>query len=122
MADFLGSFSQMVFFHGCAFEFPISDKNRRLHVIVDGISLDSNTTNAGLPQESVLSPILCLLYLHDLLALTCPIHTYADDSTLHAGFNLLQAAEFSPDILVKINYRVNELNSEPGRIPGLRIQ
>ena len=40
--------------------------------------------NSGIPQCSVLSLTLFLLFINDLLNLTqCPIHSYADDTTLH---------------------------------------
>nr|CAH7760132.1 unnamed protein product [Callosobruchus chinensis] len=42
--------------------------------------------NAGVPQGSALTPILFLLHINDLLSSTTnPIHSFADDSTLHAG-------------------------------------
>nr|CAH7763675.1 unnamed protein product [Callosobruchus chinensis] len=45
-----------------------------------------SSINAGLPQGSVLAPTLLLLYINDLLSSTTnPIHSFADDSTLHAG-------------------------------------
>ena len=43
--------------------------------------------NSGVPQGSVLSPTLFLLFINDLLSVTSsPIHSYADDSTLHYSF------------------------------------
>ena len=42
------------------------------------------TINSGVPQDSVLSPTLFLLFIIDLLNLTyCPIYSYADDTTFH---------------------------------------
>ena len=40
--------------------------------------------NSGVPQGSVSSPTLFLLFINDLLNLTqSPIHSYDDDTTLH---------------------------------------
>ena len=53
--------------------------NRRISVVVDGHSSNFH------PINSVLAPTLFLLYIDDLLsATTNPIHSYADDSTLHS--------------------------------------
>lgn len=54
-----------------------------------GIFPDSNkyTINAGVPQGSMLSPTLFLMFIDNLLKITInPIHSFADDSTLHASF------------------------------------
>ena len=57
---------------------------RSIKVVVDGISYSSFHTNAGVPQGSVISPTLFLIYINDLLNLPSnPVHCYADDSTLH---------------------------------------
>jgi len=56
-------------------------------VVLDGCTSDRLVINAGVPQGSVLSPILFLIYINDLLATTCnPIHGFADDSTLHHSY------------------------------------
>lgn len=61
--------------------------NRSISVVVDGQSSDLHCINAGVPQGSVLAPTLFLLHINDLLSCTAnPIHSYADDSTLHSNF------------------------------------
>nr|CAH7747143.1 unnamed protein product [Callosobruchus chinensis] len=59
---------------------------RKITVVVDGFSSSFHNINAGVPQGSVLAPTLFLLHTNDLLSSTTnPIHSFADDSTLHAG-------------------------------------
>ena len=58
--------------------------DRSIAVVVDGHCSSPKPINCGVPQGSVLSPTLFLLFINDLLSLTqCSIHSYADDSTLH---------------------------------------
>nr|CAH7724573.1 unnamed protein product [Callosobruchus chinensis] len=58
----------------------------KITVVVDGFSSSFHNIKAGVPQTSVLAPILFLLHINDLLSSTTnPIHSFADDSTLHAG-------------------------------------
>ncbi len=55
-----------------------------ISAVVDGYYSKPKSMNSGIPQGSVLSPTLFLLFIIDLLSITeCPIHSYADDSTLH---------------------------------------
>ncbi|MCP4266355.1 MAG: hypothetical protein GY777_12405, partial [Candidatus Brocadiaceae bacterium] len=52
--------------------------------VVDSHCSSAKTINSGVPQGSVLSPTFFLLFINDLLnQTTCPIHSYADDTTLH---------------------------------------
>ena len=58
--------------------------NRSIATVVDGhCSSPKPNINSGVPQGSVLSPTLFLLFINDLNLTHSPIHSYADDSTLH---------------------------------------
>ena len=59
--------------------------NRRLRVVLDGKSSQEYPVNVGVPQGSILGPILFLLYINDLPDdAICDIATYADDATLYS--------------------------------------
>ncbi|KAL7646845.1 UNVERIFIED_CONTAM: hypothetical protein RMT77_002101 [Armadillidium vulgare] len=61
---------------------------RSIAAVVDGHRSSFKSINSGVPQGSVLSPTLFLLFINDLLSVTSsPIHSYADDSTLHYSFH-----------------------------------
>ncbi len=54
-----------------------------ISAVVDGHCSSPKPINSGVPQGSVLSPTLFLLFNNDLSVTNHPIHSYADDSTLH---------------------------------------
>ena len=59
--------------------------NRQLRVVLDGKSSQEYPVNAGVPQGSIFSPTLFLLYINDLPDdVTCNINIYADDTTLYS--------------------------------------
>jgi hypothetical protein len=52
--------------------------------------LELKKIQAGVPHESVLGPVLYLLYINDLPeTLNCMIATFADDTTIMATGNTL---------------------------------
>ena len=54
-------------------------------VWIDHVMSDLLKCEVGVPQGSILGPLLFMLYVNDLpFILTCNIDQYADDSTLHA--------------------------------------
>jgi len=61
---------------------------RSLAVRIDGCLSKYHDINAGVPQGSVLSPILFLLFINDLFStIPCAINSYADDTYLHTSFS-----------------------------------
>ena len=58
--------------------------NRFISVVVDGATSASFQISSGVPQGSVLSPTLFLLFINDLPHASSPdVHSFVDDSTLH---------------------------------------
>ena len=60
--------------------------NRWLRVVLDGKSSQEYPVNAGVPQGSILSPTLFLVYINDHPDdVICNIAIYADDTTLYSN-------------------------------------
>ena len=56
---------------------------RKQKVILDGCCSDVSYVEAGVPQGSILGPLLFLVYVNDLVTdLECYPHLFADDTTL----------------------------------------
>ena len=61
-----------------------ADRLYLFNVVVDGTTSASFPASSGVPQGSVLSPTLFLLFMNNFLhASASDVHSFADDSTLH---------------------------------------
>ena len=77
--------------------------SRRLQLVLDGKCSQEYPLNAGVPQGSILGPILFLLYINQLPeGVICNVAIYADDTTLFSNFDqasdLRQQLELAPEL------------------------
>jgi len=76
-------------------------ENRSQRVKFNGVLSESIDVNFGVPQGSVLGPLLFLLYINDItemMTADCSIRLFADDALIYATGSSRQ----------KINERLNE--------------
>ena len=58
--------------------------NRTQEVVVNGSKSERGMVKSGVPQGTVLGPLLFLIYINDIESqITSSIHLFADDSSLH---------------------------------------
>ena len=61
--------------------------NRKIWVILNGAKSNWFNVNAGVPQGSILGPLLFLIYADDLVEdLECDIHLYADNAVIMVNY------------------------------------
>ena len=69
--------------------------NRTQSIVVDGILSETQPVVRGVPQGSILGPLLFIMYINDLPAIAkhCSIQLYADDTLLYFGSKCVDTIE-----------------------------
>ena len=77
--------------------------NRKQHVVFNGFSSDYSSIDSGLPQDSVLGPLLFLIYINDFEKnIKSNVKFIADDTMLFSVVNnpAISANELNHDLKV----------------------
>ena len=76
--------------------------NRSQQVVVDGQSSSTKPVTSGVPQGSVLGPILFVIYINDLPdVIQCCIRLFADDSKIYCRVSRIEHVEILQSCLNK---------------------
>ena len=76
---------------------------RHQRVIVDGESSDATPVKSGVPQGTILGPLMFLAYINDINEnITSSIRLFADDCVIYKTVTSVQEAEQLQDDLQKI--------------------
>ena len=87
--------------------------DRSIAVRVDGFLSNLHSINAGVPQGSVISPVLFILFINDLLTSTSSsIHSFADDTFLSSSFSFNPNYHASTDIQLHRNISASLLSND----------
>jgi hypothetical protein len=82
--------------------------NRKQRVVINGKESSWKTVNAGVPQGSILGPLLFLIFISDIVdEVNCPIKLFADDTII---FNLEDAF-----VIISLICVVQDPSLEKGR-------
>ena len=85
--------------------------NRNQYVSINGFDSGLTTINCGVPQGSVLGPLLFLLYINDLNQAIkfCKVHHFADDTNLLCLSNSIK--KLNKLVNADLKHLVNWLNA-----------
>ena len=87
--------------------------DRSIAVRVDGFLSNLHSINAGVPQGSVISPLLFILFINDLLtSAPSSIHSFADDTFLSSSFSFNPNDHASTDIQLHRNISVTIFSND----------
>ena len=87
--------------------------DRSIAVTVDGFLSNLHSINAGVPQGSVITPVLFILFKKDLLtSRSSSIHSFADDTFLSSSFSFNPNSHASTDIQFHRNTSASLLSND----------
>ena len=87
--------------------------DRSIAVRVDGFLSNLHSINAGVPQGSVISPVIFILFINDLLTSTSSsFHSFADDTFLSSSFSFNPNDHASTDIQLHRNNSASLLSND----------
>ena len=87
--------------------------DRSIAVRVDGFLSNPHSINAGVPQGSVIFPVLFILFINDLLTPTLSsIYSFADDTFLSSSFSFNPNDHASTDIQLHRNISASLLSND----------
>ena len=85
--------------------------NRKQYVELNNIKSEMSEIKTGVPQGSILGPLLFVIYVNDIYKASSILHAiiYADDTTLTANLKDF-SAKTKKDLENKINSEINKIN------------
>ena len=86
-------------------------ENRKQYVQIDTYKSDTTTITTGVPQGSILGPLLFIIYLNDISKFSTLINTitYVDDTTLMGNLSKFKS-NGERDLSGNINYELTKLS------------
>ena len=77
---------------------------RSQRVVVNGISFSLKYLQTGVPQGSILEPLLFLIYINDIInGLHCNVNLFADDTSIQKCLDNYEAFKVINDDLLKLS-------------------
>ena len=78
---------------------------RSQKVVINGISLSLKYLQTGVPQGSILGPLLFLIYINDIInGLQCNVNLFADDTSIQKCLDNYEAFKVINEDLLKLSF------------------
>ncbi len=86
--------------------------NRKQYVEIEGVESDMLTIQTGVPQGSILGPLLFIIYINDIANSSDLFHliVYADDTTISGSLNILSQQAETGELNNVINTELTKIN------------